>query len=154
MKRLELKHLAPYLGYAIKMYQEELNSKVCIPWVLKPDAVISVLENQNKPILRPLSDLVKQIEINGEKFIPAEELIKIGIQKGYIEDPAPSIEIDYRIVKKPFGKVLKVEKVDKWLIYLSFDEPSRAKKWIIDKLYEWHFSIDIPEDLYVDINTL
>lgn len=31
-----------------------------------------------KPILRPLSDLTKEIEVNGEKFIPA---IKLGFMK-------------------------------------------------------------------------
>jgi len=85
MEKLELKHLAPYLPYGLKItiqdlmtytvsgltketiYTEEgkvFNYKMCdLPQVIFP-------------ILRPLSDLTKEIEVNGEKFVPIERIKK------------------------------------------------------------------------------
>lgn len=76
--KLELKHLAPYLPYELKGNYEvsevvptakfELRNKE-----LRTDNIDFFL-NYAKPILRPLSDLTKEIEIDGNKFIPYEVL--------------------------------------------------------------------------------
>lgn len=76
MEKLKLKHLAPYLPYKLKGNYEvsevvpsakfELRNKE-----LRTDNVDFFL-NYAKPILRPLSDLTKEIEVNGEKFVPIE----------------------------------------------------------------------------------
>jgi len=179
--KLELKHIAQLAGNKYKCYAmgeciedteyvENPTPKEFTITGFYPDSnkeILIQLEDSEEdmheyaivdliPIARPLSDLIKEIEINGEWFVPAELLCQIGIALGYIKDNAPTIPIDYRIIQKPFGKVLKVQKLDDWLIYFSFDEPSRAKKWIIDKLYEWHFDVDnlIENGLAIDINTL
>ena len=75
--KLELKHLAPYLPYGLKM--KLLN----FPF----DGHIRILEldcghdfhfylqnNYVRPFLRPLSDLTKEIEVNGERFVPIIKL--------------------------------------------------------------------------------
>ena len=77
--KLELKHLAPYLPFCLKGNYEvsevvpsakfELRNKE-----LRTDNVDFFL-NYAKPILRPLSDLTKEIEVNGKKFVPH---IKLG----------------------------------------------------------------------------
>lgn len=77
--KLELKHLAGYLPY-------ELNTKYQLSKVevLITEQIDEVrdkkltLDNCDfvlkfcKPILRPLSDLTKEIEVNEEKFIPKD----------------------------------------------------------------------------------
>ena len=80
MEKLELKHLAPYLPYGLKiLYQGD----VCELEGLSIDLSISVLTDEGdeystikyiKPILKPLSDLTKEIEHNGEKFVPTKVL--------------------------------------------------------------------------------
>ena len=59
MGKLELKHLAPYLPYGLKMYSENLKGDNVYQWKLKPEHIEDALAFQNKPILRPLSDLTK-----------------------------------------------------------------------------------------------
>jgi hypothetical protein len=78
---LELKHIAGYLPYGLntqyrladvintctsKMIDEVRNK------VMTADNVPFVLEFC-KPILRNLSDLTKEIEVDGEKFVPSIE---------------------------------------------------------------------------------
>ena len=72
--KLELKHLAGYLPYKLKgiMYyggcdREDVELGLMdIPVWLNGSYPI-------KPILRPLSDLTKEIEANGEKFVPIQK---------------------------------------------------------------------------------
>lgn len=102
-------------------------------------------------ILRPLffSELTKEQEINGKTFVPILELIRschaVGdtkldfwnpddltdtIMVGYAEDH----EFNWRISVGPLHS-------------LTYD--------YAEKLFEWHFNVfDLPEDLWVDVNTL
>jgi len=79
--KLELRHLAGYLPYGLKGVEE----------IEKPIHILHSLDIDKKaiwrnkefhsmtsridciPILRPLSDLTKEIEVNGEKFVPIKE---------------------------------------------------------------------------------
>ena len=72
--KLELKHLAPYLPYELKYFfkgsVQEIRTlesgdlgKIMLEW----------FNESKKPILRPLSDLTEEIEVNGNKFIPYED---------------------------------------------------------------------------------
>jgi hypothetical protein len=92
-KLLELNHLTPYLPYGLKA--EMLNYKS--DYVGKQyDEIIGLHEwsknkdwccltgggskpslDDIKPILRPLSQLITEIEHNGEKFVPMVELAKV-----------------------------------------------------------------------------
>jgi hypothetical protein len=75
MEQLTIKELAPYLPYdlntiftlsnVINTHKDEIRYKK-----LTAENVDFVLMFC-KPILRPLSDLIKEIEVNGEKFRPA-----------------------------------------------------------------------------------
>ena len=107
-----------------------------------------------KPILRPLSDLTKEIEIDGEKFVPAIKLAEINIANGGQRDIAPTIEFNAKITNKPFGKLLKVTKCDTWYLMISFNNTERIKHFLFIKLLEWHFDVFglIPEGLAIDIN--
>jgi hypothetical protein len=80
MKKLEIKHLAPYLPYGLKI-QGQTHKSIETLFGLKGETVF-VEYSQSlyawadifdiKPILRPLSDLTKEIEHNGERFVPSE----------------------------------------------------------------------------------
>jgi len=71
--RLELKHLAGYLPYGLECRDlaDETNFKLD---VLNIDGVLNdaMYLNTIKLYLRSLSDITKEIEVNGEKFVPKE----------------------------------------------------------------------------------
>ena len=166
MNKLELKHIAPYLPYGLKwefeggdLPHEVVGLDITYTGVslLSPDnesTCCTLIDG--KPILRPMSDVVK--DIGG--VVPAKELGKlvISVQKpnNLLVDSNGVPKIDYKIITKPFGEVLKVTNCDSWLIYLSFDEPLRCHYYIIEYLLKHHFDVFglIEEGLAIDINTI
>lgn len=78
------------------------------------------------PILRPLSDLTKEIEHNGEKFVPIDLLRKDGYYIG--ED---------------------------WIIE-NFKDVENSSFGFIQKLLEWHFDAAnlIEKGEAIDVNSL
>ena len=87
---LELKDLAGYLPYKlpIKIRQEEQVSREEWKWFEYDNFLNGVfIERDLKnitPILHPLSDLTKEIEVNGEKFVPLYVLQRL--DKSFIAD--------------------------------------------------------------------
>jgi hypothetical protein len=81
--KLELKHLAPYLPYGLKGYctDDMQGEEVFLGIEIKKRQILLITDKLPmdleyfKPILRPLSDLTKEIEVNGEKFVPRKILI-------------------------------------------------------------------------------
>jgi hypothetical protein len=84
---LEIKHLAPYLPYKLKCLYTHTNKIGTISNIYtigdgydNEDVKLSIDYNNEehiwmfKPILRPLSDLTKEIEVNGEKFVPQKKM--------------------------------------------------------------------------------
>jgi hypothetical protein len=109
-----------------------------------------------KPILRPLSDLTKEIEVNGERFVPIIKIvdpdndhndwIKMKVE---IYNPFPKMDMHhkyYRVIHNELGDIISIN--PKNITALSF--------FMVDKLLEWHFDIFnlIPNNLALDINTL
>lgn len=83
--KLELKHIAPYLPYNLKLkyvskYDVDklsIESIVTLKQINEGSICVNGYKTNNKsymPILHPLSDLTKEIEVNGEKFIPIKKL--------------------------------------------------------------------------------
>ena len=136
--KLELKHLAPYLPYGLK-YRLHGNFPIqngVDNWIedireISPFnfTLEKVLTWETcKPILRPLSDLTKEIEINGERFVPSDKLMLQKNQRGewsFFMDEAITWEIEQAIED-------------------------------VSKLFEWHFDVFglIDQGLAIDINTL
>lgn len=102
-----------------------------------------------KPILRPLSDLTKEIEVNGERFVPIERLF----------------EMVARNKKPEYQKYYYIDSLN----YLECSHPGTAETLtlikydvmknqahLVEKLFEWHFDIHglIDAGLAIDINTL
>lgn len=89
--KLELKHLAGYLPYGLIVRVEDYKrdyvgrefdevvgfhqwDSLNLFWSVLTDGGSKPSIDKIKPILRPLSDLTKEIEVNGEKFVPKEYL--------------------------------------------------------------------------------
>jgi hypothetical protein len=137
---LKLEHLAPYLPFGLNVLFEYKPSFKCDPNYFKteelhPSNILIVGEKtysvaSSKPILRPLSDLTKEIEVNGEKFMP-KEFIE---EKYYTQNWANELE---RCIEDK-----------RWIFHLDYS--------CILYLFEWHFDVFglIEKNLAIDINTL
>lgn len=128
--KLELKHLAPYLPYELQIKTAygiktmvSLSTTV-INYDLELEAYWDFIKDI-KPILRPLSDLTKEIEHNGEKFVPIEILNKMLFTK--------HSKLEYYDSEFCNGAILFSTKIAGFNI-LSINEK-------LQKLIEWHFDI-------------
>jgi hypothetical protein len=157
MKTIELKHLAAYLPYKLRLYvsihfrpstdifylqsidisdneirymcQEEGSDLI--------DVYNECTELSNvKPVLRPLSDLTKEIEVSGAKTIMIYEL-------GELIDEHNLGYDDFYINYEKFSESGLIN----WLLQPYF---------IVERLLELHFDIFglIDVDLAIDINSL
>lgn len=169
--KLELKHLVPYLPYGLKakLSQEgrfnldnecpnEYCNDICTITdftTYSKDLGGSMKVDKTKDysfdfdslseieiILRPLSDLTKEIEHNGEKFVTID-YFEIG------DDDNETYEYDN-------GNINLIQDLE----YLSANRLSLDIVFIpygvIQKLLEWHFDVFglIEKNLAIDINTL
>ena len=132
--KLELKHLAGYLPYELKGIFTIYNTEQTV----RSLSVIYInreLEYRHfKPILRPLSDLTKEIEVNGDIFIPLD------IISSHLE-----YELNYNSEENEFS----TKQINRLFI---MEIPYLA----IDCMLEWHFDIYglIENGLAIDMNTL
>ncbi len=136
--KLELKHLAAYLPYGLKVLHTKKNMILIISGIYfetNKDEYFKyrllnwehiVLSNEAKPILRPLSDLTKEIEVNGG-FVPKERLDQSCLTLFY---PTEKLTEIHGIMSAPYI--------------------------IIIHLLEWHFDVFglIKAGLAIDINTI
>lgn len=139
--KLELKHLAPYLPYGLKIWHE---NTIYILRTISDDNYRpyhiaaynrSGADNEYwlkdiKSILHPLSDLTKEIEHNGEKFVPIEKWDDIyGVNDDFLMEVIINLP-DIDVLNYPY--------------------------YLVNQLFEWHFDVFglIPEGLAVNINTL
>ena len=140
--KLKIEHLAPYLPYGLEiMFEYRANFK-CDPNYFKrlklEGSNISIIGKKtysivsSKPILRPLSDFKKEIDFNGEKFVPKHN-IHLADPDGYYSSYELD-EIEDKIITSP------VE-----IIPYCF----------VQKLLEWHFNVfNLPRNLFVNYNDL
>lgn len=172
--KLEIKHLAPYLPFQPNVLHLERNIALKATGIYKKynaDEHFDILllnwdltlkSTEVKPILRPLSDLIKEIECDGIKCIPAIEIAK-RVDNGHSYD---SISRVYsRLVSIITDKCDDIENVN---INLSHDGSiysiRRGGENVMFKTYQaieslllsMHFDIFglIDQDLAIDINTL
>ena len=125
MKKLELNHLAPYLPYGLKYESDDYGN---IRMMDMSTDIGKFKRGLYKPILRPLSDLTKEIEHNGENFVPNDKLHEL-----------TGIDELWMYISGTHAIFMKIDVAN--LIY--------------NKLLEWHINVfDIPEHLYIDKSTL
>lgn len=147
--KLELKHLAGYLPYGLKFISRNdfgsqwllIGIKIDEKFPLEPTLLserkdykntINIWSRNAKPILHSLSDLTKEIEVNGEKFVPAD-IINNDFFWDYVSNNMRALVKDECYILVGYLPAL-----------------------VVDKLLEWHFDIYglIDEGLAIDINTL
>jgi hypothetical protein len=175
MEKLELKHLVGYLPYGLRGITAFLPNTIFIIDGIVKDRIKGFTESGNnvplgcglvefKPILRPLSDLTKEIEVNGEKFVPIGVLLNIALKNVKKEK---ELEPWYDSNSVCFSAVVKTKK---GCLNISFDHTDNSFVMInegrticvpnqlelFEKLYEWHFDIHglIENGLAIDINTI
>lgn len=96
----------------------------------------SAIGNDYFILARPLSQLTEEIEHNGEKFVPVEELISI-----YRKSTGSDItDLDYHCNEAHGG--------NQFTLYGLEDEDSYEvgmPYFIYEKVMEWHFNTQFPE---------
>ena len=116
---MKLKHLAPYLPYSVKcsydcldIYGQNWERYKGTLWLhtFKELQVGSIKNLQLH--LRPLSDLTKEIEHNGERFVPVQKLKQ--------------------------GDIINLELIDMRDLIAA---PKELPFIVIEKLFEWHFDV-------------
>lgn len=146
--KLELKHIAPYLPYGLKIKLKDGEATGVIVELNTKTGVI-LFENQHGDclchlddvlfLMRPLSDLTKEIEHNGEKFVPIEKL----------QELYPASMSDIRMIDHE-------ELSGQWMLNTNRDgEVSiNIMRQIDAKLFEWNFDVFnlIPNNLALNIN--
>jgi hypothetical protein len=133
-ERIKLEEIVGYLPYGLKYLDNEniVTELKCvdndIQYVNFGWGYAKELK-QIKPILRPPSDLTKEIEVNGEKFVP---LVELETTFGY--------EYLYSYIYKNQGYF------NKYAVHFG----------CLSYLQKWHFDIHnlIERGLAIDINTL
>jgi hypothetical protein len=157
--KLELKHIAPYLPYGLKVqcvrhwieYGEQhilelngiANNNGC-QWQYefrhKEDLRFVDINAKFKPVLRPLSQLNIEIEHNGEKFVPINKLVEI--YNSSAED-TDLCRIDFHNIGgfTLYGLVTDT----------SFEVSMPL--YIYDKVFEWNFDVFglIEQELAVEL---
>ena len=154
IKKLELKHLAAYFPHELQCIidYKKVNSYTGKLTSLRNYGYVVVSQHRSwkdasfrrvKPILRPLSDLTKEIEVGGEMIIPLVELAKIEFE-------------EYRQVDIFEDKAHVVAYEDAAFFEFEFNERSLCFTFtnsvrcgnvcifnpdLVAKLYEWHFDI-------------
>ena len=136
---LELKHIACYLPYKLKVQTEHIEGNRIYTLEglsakydrvdLDDDYGWSYISGI-KPILRPLSDLNKEIEVNGQKFIPIN----------WVENQYPNLDLH--------NQCKSLLDDESWI--------NQCEYLLIQHLFEWHFDIYnlIKNNLAIDINTI
>jgi len=157
--KLELKHIASHLPYNL---QFKIFGQIRLyNWGANVENVMSLID-YGKPILHPLSDLIKEIEINGEWFVPIEKLFDIETECNWSCSDYTvlnSNQNEYWVsIKDVPSNAFGYNANENYFYYTSNECPRIVTKQLelFQKLYEWHFDVDnlIENELAIDINTL
>ncbi len=153
MDKLTLDHLAPYLPYEIRVNFRKTERNLTAISLDSPFVFVSAWKGSRekemvsieeiKPILRPLSDLIKEIEHHGKRFIPIE----------WFEIGDDESENWFSFGHGNINLINDLNLISTHQVYHDINFLPYA---IVQKLIEWHFDVLglIDEGLAVDINTL
>lgn len=149
---IELKHLAPYLPFKLRLKREGYEKKYHMVSSsesafysdgVELNKVISDRYEVFKPIFYPLSSLTKEIEHNGGRFVPFDKLFE---KNPRINNPIISMQA--------IGYVFDGQ--TNWISTVDGSIQKSCSWWIVQKLFEWHFDVFglIPAGLALDVETL
>lgn len=162
MKTLQLKHICDYLPYGLKVSKiHKLHAETGIGNINQVISAVNSGKLQYRPHLRPLSSLTKEIEHNGERFVPMVELYKIArgrykdsIIRHYSVMASNSIMIEmegyrnfiFSIVKSDSD--IRIENPYNFQLHSTNLHQDDAKSemvlcWntLFEKLFEWHLDV-------------
>ena len=179
-KKLTLREIAPYLPYGLKAklsqegvfnldseYRNEYAYRICTITdftTYSKDLGGSMKVDKTKDyrfdfdslseieiILRPLSDITKEIEHNGEKFVPIIEMAKLYASTNDVEAIKGAVT-NFHYFKCYYSKsdyqiLIINDSLRGWFsYYFNDDEPNCGvnivNEWEVrDKLFEWHFDV-------------
>ena len=162
--KLELKHLAPYLPYELMIRCDFKDGDVLSCKLESLNEFEAFLDGCDwdysnntdfKPILRPLSDLTKEIEHNGEIFVTALKLLELN---GKPNRDLKRIKFDGSFIYEPnysYGKTILGEENLDWFISEALYTKGVSLK-NANFLFKYHFDVFglIEKGLAIDINTL
>ena len=131
------------------------NGTICVYSSIDHSSIWSI--NEVKPIIHPLSDLTKEIEHKGEKFVPMVELAKI--EGTYDDNDEEYVEANYKGFVISTGIMEFIYNHNDKSFHLSIGMQSIGVKnqlLLFQKLIEWHFDIAdlISKGEAIDVNTL
>jgi len=140
--KLGIQHLATYLPYGLEI-QSRGNGN-CLLSVsgqtlteLGKFNIQQVMDLELKPILRPLINLTKEIEINGKKFIPIIEMIRKCHKTG--DERLLLMELnDSRSTRRHYRVGYERNFYIYWDVLIFIDG---MRYDYIQTLLEWHFDI-------------
>lgn len=151
--KLKIEHLSIYLAHELRMIFEGKGGRIITLRGItnQGENGVTITDGYGgmwldtcrfKPILRPLSDMFKEIEVDGKKFIP--ELI-FDTNCSTVDSPIYLSNDKKRAYFKEFSSLDIREH------HLSF-----MPYGMIDQLVSWHFDVFglIDKGLAIDINTL
>ena len=156
--KIELKHIVGYLPYAVESRD---NSNSIYRHTLTIDNYhLFIGKYSNKLIIRPTSDLAKEIESNGEKFVPIIELCKIAYDYLDIDKLTTQLDSANGAHTVMLNSILSLSFDSNDSSFIAINKgrtvsvPNQLK--LFEKLYEWRFDIHglIEKGLAIDINTL
>lgn len=156
MDSLKLKYFTPYLPYKLRVKSFDIfegdpifeMSTYSFNGEIRKASLKWVIEDNFKPILRPMSDLTELIEIDGEKFIPIDYLNQGNLSVD--EDFLPVLEGDWEDGFRYQNYSTDCGGYSVNSVSFNFTLS------VYEKLLEWHFDIFglIEKGIAIDINTL
>lgn len=158
--KLGLKHLAAYLPYNLQLLFEKSGRITAMIGCYQSDNLHIIDYNDGsdynltiwnfKPILHPLSDLTKEIEVNGEIFIPIDKI------------KAELLGVDWLVFgESKYGWTGFIDQSNNSQanhipIYMKNEIMDECSYLFYQKLCEWHFDLFglIDAGLAVNINNV
>lgn len=146
--RLKLKHLAPYFPYGLQIYCEGMNGCESFKWTLLTNNIEGILGYKNKPILRPLSDLIND-DFKEELYQYYQTLgidVKLVNYDSVDNNPFDTtLTVTYKLLGDVFTEVL-----------ISRGSTSETPYHIFDWLCENHFDVFglIEKELAINMNKI
>lgn len=138
MDKLTLEHLAPYLPYGIRVTVGKTERNLTAISLDSPFVFVSAWKGSRekemlsiediKPILRPVSDLTKEIEHNGKRFIPIE-WFEIG------DDESENwFSFDH-------GNINLINDLNNISTHKVYHDINFLPYAVVQKIIEWHFDV-------------
>lgn len=170
-KELTIEHIAPYLPYGLKCQVTDKGElKIATLNAIYTDNTYvfsDIIESEQgfediKPILRPLSDLTKEIEHNGERFVPIVELFQLSYQDIYehrFNGDTTILSSKYlaaQFQEDGWSYGFTVELPTQFQMTANGDQLTISNFDLYQKLFQWHFDTQglIDSGLAININEI